>query len=209
MGAEQEYMLTIRALRERISRDDLTGLYNKTYLIQNLEQRVAQNEPFAVFAFDLDNFKVVNDTFGHQTGDTLLQAWALFFKSHFKRRDDVMSLVEREPVDGEKGIVARTGGDEFIGVISTISSEQWNEERRPTDPVEYMEHEMAYLRSSAQTFKNRIPNIPRLEALSAVDMDLSIGYATWSPEKPADIMELLRQADQAMYADKRAHGGNR
>ena len=209
MGAEQEYNLTIQSLHERINRDDLTGLYNKTFLVSSLEQRIAQNKPFGVFALDLNGFKTVNDTFGHQTGDTLLQAWALFFKSHFKRREDVISFVEREPTGDEASVVARTGGDEFIGVVSAVAPEPREEERRPTSPTEYMEREMVFLRTSAQNFITRIPHIPRLEMLGSTPLGVSVGYSLWSPEEPLSTTDLLRQADQAMYADKQTRGGSR
>jgi len=52
--------------------DALTNLFNRRFFYDTLQHMTALNRPFAVFCIDIDGFKEVNDTFGHQTGDTLL-----------------------------------------------------------------------------------------------------------------------------------------
>jgi diguanylate cyclase (GGDEF)-like protein len=85
--------------------DDLTGLANRQRMKQSLDQALAQGakrySPTALFLLDLDRFKAVNDTLGHQTGDLLLQQVA-------KR---LLRAV------GDKGLVGRLGGDEFEVVL--------------------------------------------------------------------------------------------
>ncbi|MBM6616290.1 PAS domain S-box protein [Bacillus suaedaesalsae] len=79
--------------------DSLTGLYNRNYIYDQLKAEIEQNgdEPLAVFFFDLDRFKHVNDSLGHSTGDILLKAVALRLKNRlFQDRN-----------------LARNGGDEF------------------------------------------------------------------------------------------------
>ena len=92
------------ALSRRALTDALTGLANRAALIQEVNRVLAstrdQDVPFAVIMLDLDHFKEVNDTLGHQAGDDVLVAAA--------RR---MSAAVR---DGDR--VARLGGDEF-GVL--------------------------------------------------------------------------------------------
>jgi diguanylate cyclase (GGDEF)-like protein/PAS domain S-box-containing protein len=88
--------------------DSLTGLFNRNYFQQELERtvaRVARNESeCALFYFDLDQFKYINDTLGHAAGDRLLV--------------DVASLLSSHVRDGD--LLARFGGDEFTLLLYNI-----------------------------------------------------------------------------------------
>ena len=88
--------------------DTLTGLFNRNYFQQELERtvaRVARNESdCALFYFDLDQFKYINDTLGHAAGDRLLV--------------DVASLLSSHVRDGD--LLARFGGDEFTLLLYNI-----------------------------------------------------------------------------------------
>jgi diguanylate cyclase (GGDEF)-like protein len=88
-----------RAARAEALRDPLTGLANRTAFIGHLGRTLTQPaaHPVAVALLDLNNFKDVNDTHGHDTGDLLLQRCAARLAA----------------VVPEGGIVARLGGDEF------------------------------------------------------------------------------------------------
>lgn len=92
-------------------RDSMTGLYNKTTAI-NLIENFLNNEQgetkHALFFLDIDNFKAVNDKFGHEEGDKLIEVFAKLIKEHFRTED----------------IVARFGGDEFIILVKKYGSEQ-------------------------------------------------------------------------------------
>ena len=94
-----------RALEERASRDGLTGLYNRAYLDEVIEKEFemakAHDWPLAIMFIDLDHFKHVNDTYGHQAGDDILVETARVL-SKGTRDDDV---------------VARFGGEEFVIVL--------------------------------------------------------------------------------------------
>lgn len=94
-----------RALERSALVDDLTGIANRAALNQFLTERVERRRGdtgFAVLLLDLDNFKQVNDTYGHQTGDDVLQRIAATLSDH------------AEPI----GFVARLGGDEFVLAIT-------------------------------------------------------------------------------------------
>lgn len=89
-------------LRERAIRDALTGLYNRGYLMEALEREIRRAEregrPLAVLVTDLDNFKLVNDRFGHPFGDEVLREVARLLRETVRETD----------------LIFRYGGDEFV-----------------------------------------------------------------------------------------------
>jgi len=87
--------------------DPLTGLANRRQLVEYLEQ-LQQEQPknACLFFIDLDNFKLINDNFGHLLGDQVLTATATRLRT----------------VMGTQGLVARLGGDEFTILISHLHS---------------------------------------------------------------------------------------
>ncbi|TAL02174.1 MAG: response regulator, partial [Porticoccaceae bacterium] len=92
--------------------DALTGLPNRARLTQELglalNQATINNERIAVFFLDLDNFKNINDSLGHQVGDLLLKAVADRLRSSVRRSD----------------FIARLGGDEFTVILRRVESEE-------------------------------------------------------------------------------------
>lgn len=99
-----------RQLHDMAYRDLLTGLPNRSYLTQMLENRIAaleRKEAFALLFVDLDNFKYVNDSYGHEAGDRMLLA--------LSRR-----LSESIP-DGS--LLSRWGGDEFLLLFDSVQDE--------------------------------------------------------------------------------------
>ena len=93
------------ALRDLATRDPLTGVANRRWFELNLAQHVRacalEGPRGAVLVVDLDNFKQVNDTLGHQAGDRLIMEVALTMRRHLRDQD----------------LVARLGGDEFAVVL--------------------------------------------------------------------------------------------
>ena len=83
--------------------DNLTHLYNRRYAEDYYKNRLDESKSYVVLYLDLDNFKKVNDIFGHSCGDEVLVETAQLLKETFE----------------EKGMVARLGGDEFL-VITEI-----------------------------------------------------------------------------------------
>ncbi len=98
-------------LREQAIRDPLTGLYNRRYLEENLEHELyrsqRQKTQLCVAMIDLDGFKQVNDTFGHEAGDVVLREVARILRDHLRKTD----------------ILCRYGGDEFLLVLPDSSLE--------------------------------------------------------------------------------------
>ena len=80
--------------------DSLTGLTNRLsfYEVIKAAVRLRQDEPFAILVLDLDHFKKINDTYGHQMGDRLLEHVATHLKALVNHNEHI----------------ARFGGDEFV-----------------------------------------------------------------------------------------------
>lgn len=111
---ENENLLEIKSaeLAHLSHTDVLTGLYNRRYFDEALElewKRSGRNQAIlSVIIFDIDYFKNINDTFGHQAGDKYLTRMAAALDAVFKRDYD---------------IVARYGGEEFIVLLPGITAE--------------------------------------------------------------------------------------
>ena len=125
-------------LRRVALMDNLTGLYNRQGLQNNLDKEFEETDKItAVFYIDLDNFKYYNDTFGHEIGDLVLVSFANIIKNICKEKgvavifvgedlDVLISLCDRIVVIGSgcvTGIVdARTTTKEEIGLLMTKSN---------------------------------------------------------------------------------------
>ena len=104
-----EAMATLEEYRRRSQHDGLTGLLNRGALKEALELAIRNSEATgsagAVILIDLDNFKLINDTLGHDVGDLVLQAVAA-------------GLCE---IVGDNGHTARLGGDEFAVILLDLA----------------------------------------------------------------------------------------
>ncbi|WP_127496668.1 GGDEF domain-containing response regulator [Paenibacillus glycanilyticus] len=90
-------------LSERANTDALTGLYNRMYLNEVLlESSVSLADYGAMLMIDMDNFKYINDTFGHLVGDQVLQA--------------IASIIQKA-ISPENDLAFRFGGDEFLVLL--------------------------------------------------------------------------------------------
>ncbi len=100
-------------LQEYSRRDPLTGTYNRRHFRDVFEQRlqdvVERGQPLALLLGDLDNFKHINDTYGHVAGDDCLRAVATCFNEVLAQYD---------------GLVARFGGEEFVAVLPSLDAQQ-------------------------------------------------------------------------------------
>jgi diguanylate cyclase (GGDEF)-like protein len=151
-------------------RDMLTDLPNRTLFNDRLhvalEQAKRSNAPLAVLLMDLDRFKQINDTLGHQTGDMVLQQFSHRLRELLRKSDTV----------------ARLGGDEFTVLLSDTG---------PSEAAAIAAKIVAGLEE------------PIVLSGHSLDVRTSIGIANFPADgRDADI--LMRRADTAMYAAKRA-----
>lgn len=170
LGAYLQNQLLLRQLEEKAHKDSLTGLYNRAFLSQAGKEEQAKfekyNIPYAVVLADVDQLKKVNDQHGHETGDLLIIEAAKALQRSVRETD----------------ILARTGGDEFLILLTGTTDE--NARIFVERLQERFLHEL-YLTISG---KERIP------------ITLSIGWAgsdKYSPE------EMVNEADRIMYEAKR------
>ncbi len=99
--------------REQSIRDGLTGAYNHRYFQESLQKEIGRAErrgrPLSILLLDIDDFKAINDGYGHPVGDAILQR--------------IVAEIRNE-VRGDMDLVARYGGEEFAVVLPETPSDE-------------------------------------------------------------------------------------
>lgn len=93
-------------IRDRSDRDALTGLWNRLHTEEAVNELIARGIPGALFMIDMDNFKAINDNYGHLAGDKTLKMFA----------DTLRTLAN------EGDVLCRIGGDEFVVFVKGFRS---------------------------------------------------------------------------------------
>jgi diguanylate cyclase (GGDEF)-like protein len=161
--------------------DALTGLPNRRFFLQQLEQALIfanrNDRMLAVLFLDLDRFKLVNDTLGHGVGDRLLQDVADRLLRCVRRSD----CLARAEEDGPPSLVSRLGGDEFTIMLSDID----------------------HFQDVAKVARRILEAISLPYALEGQEVFLStsIGISLY-PFDACTANDLIRNADGAMYQAK-------
>ncbi len=98
-------------LKVQSIRDPLTGLFNRRYMEESLDRElrrtIRKGSSLGILMIDVDHFKSLNDTFGHEAGDVVLRSLGVLLKAHFRGED----------------IVCRYGGEEFTVILPEASQE--------------------------------------------------------------------------------------
>jgi diguanylate cyclase (GGDEF)-like protein len=167
--AEQQLIENQQRLDKMAHHDQLTGLPNRHYLTaflpQAIEEARAAHTMLGVVFLDLDRFKHINDTRGHETGDKLLQEVATRLRACVRDSD----------------VVIRMGGDEFVVVFRNVKN--YDEVTLGAGRiVETLNRPIVIDRHSLQT-------------------TASVGVSLY-PRDGADMVELLKHSDTAMYQAK-------
>ena len=148
--------------------DSLTGLYVRRYFMGKLQEELLRAERYnnilSIVMADLDRFKNINDTYGHDAGDRVLKAIGKFLQQNVRDVD----------------VLARYWGEEFVIMIPEAAKDA------------------AYILSEClrkQFAALKLENFPQIT--------ISLGIATY-PFDGAQLDDLIKNADAAMYAAKRA-----
>jgi diguanylate cyclase (GGDEF)-like protein len=161
-----------QALSRDALTDALTGLLNRRgmteVLIEQAEHWRGGEGQGAVLFLDIDRFKQINDTLGHDVGDALLKAFA----------DRIRNVVRASDK------VARQGGDEFVILLSAPDAEE-------------------VAKRVAQTLLERV-RVPVAVGEREFAISTSIGIAIVKPGASATYLEMLKEADLALYEAKAA-----
>ena len=154
--------------------DEMTGLPNRrkfeAKLDALLKERNQTRRPFAIAFLDLDGFKPINDFYGHAAGDDILRQVAL----------------RLEGAVGDKGFVARFGGDEFGLICPGIGSEEES--------------------ATLGDVLSEVLCAPYDLDVRKARLSASFGFAVF-PEAGETAEELINRADTALYESKRAGRG--
>ena len=112
LRANEELTKALATIQDMATHDSLTGLPNRASLSDTLQQALNKAERnkhgLAIFFIDLDNFKSINDTLGHPTGDQLLREMARRLRTSVRDSD----------------LVARLGGDEFVVMVEAVGDKE-------------------------------------------------------------------------------------
>jgi Amt family ammonium transporter len=180
--SDREFILNIRdvtrqrklqqKLKQLAYSDPLTGLYNRTYLVENLKAAINhvqqhEEESLVLYFLDLDKFKRINDTLGHKAGDGLLC--------------EVANRLSRVTRDSD--VISRWGGDEFIIMMHGRLTCEFARQKA--------EDILAVMREPVE-IEGYLLNIPT---------SIGIAYAA-SSEPFLDADKLIQNADIAMYQAK-------
>jgi diguanylate cyclase (GGDEF)-like protein len=171
-------------MRDMAHRDALTRLPNRPYLIIRLMRLVRRMEEWpsthhALLFLDLDNFKIINDSLGHDAGDELLNQVARRLKECVRQRDTASRV-------SEAGETVRLGGDEFVVLLEGLKD--------PKDAILVAQRIVANISE------------PFLLSDRLVTIGTSIGIA-YLNDRVRDAHEALRNADTAMYRAKNSGKG--
>jgi diguanylate cyclase (GGDEF)-like protein len=177
-----------RFVQETVSQSErcgLTELYNYRYLEKQLEINMndllnGELRQLSLLMMDIDHFKAINDTYGHQSGNDILFGLA--------------RLLERELEDC--GILARYGGEEFVVILPNYSKEQ---------SLNLAEELREKIESTPFEIRTDLEDNPKL---TLVNITTSIGIST-APEDCDEAMALIRNADRALYIGAKREGRNR
>ncbi len=156
--------------------DTLTGLPNRRFFLENLEEAIDSAKDGGYFGamlfLDLDNFKTINDSLGHLVGDALLKAIAKRLTSSLREEDTV----------------ARLGGDEFVVLLPQVANDK-------KGAAEYAQFVIEKINSALSAPYNLSGNILHSSA--------STGIVVF-PEGESTSLDVLKYADTAMYQAKAA-----
>ena len=103
----------LESARKKQGIDEMTGLMNRSGFREQVMKHIVEQQEGTLIIFDLDNFKTINDTFGHPEGDRAICLFADCLREEFRKSD----------------VTGRLGGDEFVAFLPGVISEEELEEK--------------------------------------------------------------------------------
>ena len=182
-------------IRHLANFDALTGLPNRRQLLWRAERALEMarrlGHQSALLLIDLDRFKIINDTLGHQSGDELLMEVARRLRACVRHSDQVLEAVYEGHGMGVRShrsleAVGRLGGDEFVALLPDVADER---------DAERVAHRML-----------EVMREPIVVTSQECFVTASVGVAMY-PRDGTTVADLMRNADVAMYSAK-AQGRN-
>jgi len=172
----------IKSQELELNTDQKTGVASERGLEQFAERRRGDIEAgsLVVVFFDINKFKSINDTYGHEAGDEALRAVGAYLKKRFRDYDQIAQMEDNEKGDPENE-VGRPHGDEFIVVCTNVTAEEIMNRIREEEVALEIEYEG-----------------------QKIEISLSAGATTYLPGET--FKEAKQRADAAMYVMKKARG---
>lgn len=189
LAAAIQRLMHERELQHLSSTDMLTGLINRQALYPRLEEELARVRRYEDYRFclaflDLDNFKHLNDKFGHNLGDRVLRGFANLLNQHTRTED----------------VIARLGGDEFVILFPGQSGQQAEQlAKRLLAKFDTVDH-------CHQSLRELTGQVLDLDPAYCLGVSIGIVEAR-TDHAPTSVDQLLNLADQSMY-DAKTSGKN-
>lgn len=189
---------SLRLSKEAIT-DTLTGVYRYNYLIKRLNEEIFRSKlykhPLSLLMIDLDNFKLINDTYGHQIGNMVLIEVANILKSNTRVSD----------------IVCRYGGDEFAVIFpETNVYEAFKSAKVLKEHISQVIKIARNIKEKIERFNYQYVFNKGLENTIEVRLTASMGLAfiTGNEDREISSETFINYADKALYSSK-MEGKNR
>ncbi|MFH0839753.1 MAG: sensor domain-containing diguanylate cyclase [Candidatus Omnitrophota bacterium] len=168
--------------------DRLTKVYNHAYFEGRLEQEIARSNrykyPVSVLMIDIDHFKIINDTYGHQQGDVILKEVARIIKSNIRVVD----------------LCARYGGEEFAVILPETDLAAYSKREKPATAGE-AGGAIAKAENLRKIIAEAKITAPK-EALIELTVSIGVGVKRFPGGESISKDDIIREADKQLYAAK-------
>ena len=181
------------ALREQSATDELTRLPNRRGLMQQLQRAIDAGRPFALLFMDVDRFKQINDSLGHDAGDELLRELARRLRRTLRPVDQLLQLAANadpatlSSADSPSAapLAARLGGDEFVVLAEGVADTT----------------------TAAALAERLLVRLGQPHVLNGMQVHSSVSIGITLSHGGSTSTQLMRDADTAMYEAKRQGRG--
>lgn len=171
---ENKYLKNeINNLNNKVFIDGLTKTYNRQALEVEVGRLSHSRYPVHLFLFDIDNFKKLNDKYGHDQGDKILVEYAEILKKSFRESD----------------FVCRYGGDEMLVLMRN------EQDLIPNEKIFKLKKEEILQKLQEVNDQRKLENLPQFA--------FSIGHQTYKPVSGENYTNAFKQADLKLYQQKK------